>query len=172
MKIESPAFTMDDVRAFLDEMQNRDRHVLADRLQRASKRLAALAPRIQAGGGDGTEWSDHEVLAHIATLSKYYGVLVHRIVSGKTTELSLLEPVNLRDTAIQQVSGVAPAELLSMTLADHERTLKMLRSAAPASLRTPVQLQEGGAMTAEEVARLALVNHLEQHIDHLERSLG
>ncbi len=35
MKIESPAFTLDDVKAFMDTYLDRERNILADRLQRA-----------------------------------------------------------------------------------------------------------------------------------------
>src|SRR5713226_5754295 len=88
MKIESTAFTRADVEQFLDE--------LVDRLEKASARLAALGPLVPAGRGEG-EWSPHELLAHIAVLSKFYGVLVHKISHGQMTELDLLENVNLRD---------------------------------------------------------------------------
>src|ERR1700732_41685 len=98
MKIESTAFTLNDVQSFLNIQVDRERGLLSDRLERASTRLAKLAPRIKAGSGDDT-WSDHEVLAHIAVLSKFYGVLVHRISSGQVTEVDLLGNVNLRDVA-------------------------------------------------------------------------
>jgi hypothetical protein len=59
-----------------------------------------------------------------------------------------------------------------MTLADHERTIKELRTADPAALRRAFTLPEGGTMTAEEVARLPLIAHLEIHVEQLEKSLG
>jgi tetrahydrodipicolinate N-succinyltransferase len=171
MKIESTAFTRADVEQFLDSMLDHDRRLLADRLERASARLAALGPRIAAGHGD-AEWSDHEVLAHIAVLSKFYGVLVHKISSGKMSELDLLENVNLRDVVGEQMAQIEPAELLRMALADQARTLELLRSVEPASLRRQAKLEDGTMMSAEEVARLPLVNHLEMHVDQLEAALG
>lgn len=171
MKIESPGFTLSDVDAFLDEMQGHDRTVLADRLEKASARLARLGPRVEAGHGDG-EWSNHEVLAHVAVLSKFYGVLVHRISSGKMTELNLLENVNMRDVAGERMAQIEPAELLRMALADQARTLELLRTADPASLRRTAKLEDGRTMSAEEVVRLPLINHLEMHVDQLERALG
>src|SRR6267143_4850294 len=134
MKIESTSFTRADVEQFLDSMLDHDRTVLADRLEKASARLAALGPRIDAGRGE-TEWSNHEVLAHIAVLSKFYGVLVHRISSGKMSELDLQENVNLRDVVGDQMAQIEPAELLRMTLADQARTLELLRTVEPSSLR-------------------------------------
>ena len=171
MKIESTAFTRNDVEKFLDEMLDHDRHLLADRLESASARLAALGPRIKAGGGDG-EWSQHEVLAHIAVLSKFYGVLVHKISSGQMSEIDLQENVNLRDVVGEQLAQIEPQELLRMALADQARTLKLLRTVEPSSLRRKAKLETGETMSADEVARLPLVNHLEMHVDQLERALG
>jgi hypothetical protein len=171
MKIESTAFTRDDVEQFLDEMLDHDRRLLADRLEKASARLAALGPRIKAGRGE-TDWSHHEILAHIAVLSKFYGVLVHKISSGQMSEIDLLQNVNLRDVVGEQMAQIEPAELLRMTLADQARTLKLLRTVEPSALRRKAKLENGEMMSADEVARLPLVNHLEMHVDQLERELG
>ena len=171
MKIESPDYTMTDLYAFLDEIQDHDRALLADRLEKASSRLARLGPRVTAGRGEG-EWSNHEVLAHIAVLSKFYGVLVHRISSGKMTELHLLENVSLRDVAGDQLAQLEPPDLVTMALADQARTLELLRTVEPGALRRAAKLEDGRMMTAEEVARLPLVSHLEMHIDQLEKALG
>jgi hypothetical protein len=171
MKIESTAFTHADLEKFLDEMLDHDRNVLADRLENASARLAKMGPRIKAGRGE-TQWSGHEVLGHIAVLSKFYGVLVHKISSGQMTELDLLENVNLRDVAGEQMAQIEPAELMRMALADQARTVKLLRTVEPSSLRRRARLENGEMLSAEEVARLPLVNHLEMHVDQLERSLS
>jgi len=170
MKIESTAFTRADVDQFIDGMLDHDRHLLADRLEKASARLAALGPRIKPGSGE-VEWSHHEVLAHIAVLSKFYGVLVHKISSGQMSELDLLENVNLRDVVGEQMAQIEPAELLRMALADQARTLNLLRTVEASSLRRKAKLENGDMMTAEEVARLPLVNHLEMHVDQLEQAL-
>lgn len=172
MKIESPAFTVDDVKSFMDSYLDRERNILADRLERASGRLSALGPSIKAEAGDESGWNAHEMLAHLAVLSKFYGVLVHRIATGQPPNLNLLESVHMRDGAGQQMSQLEPAELLRMTVADHERTIKALRSADPQSLRQPADLGDGITMTAEEVARMPLISHLEMHIDELEKMLN
>jgi hypothetical protein len=171
MKIESTTFTRADVEQFLDSMLDHDRRVLADRLEKASARLAAVGPRINPGRGE-TEWSNHEVLAHIAVLSKFYGVLLHKISSGQMTEVDLQENVNLRDVVGDQMAQIEPGELLRMALADLARTLKLLRTIEPSSLRRKARLENGEVMSAEEVARLPLVNHLEMHVDQLENALG
>lgn len=171
MKIESTAFTRTDVERFLDEMLDHDRQLLADRLEKASARLAELGPRVSAGRGEG-EWSQHELLAHIAVLSKFYGVLVHKISSGQMAEIDLLENVNLRDVVGEQMAQIEPAELLQMALSDQARTLKLLRGAEPASLRRQAKQENGELMSAIEVARLPLINHLEMHLDQLERTVS
>jgi len=172
VRIESPAFTMDDVNAFMSTYRDRERHVLADRLQRVSDRLAEIGPRLTAQQSDEAEWNAHEVLAHLAVVSKFYGVLVHRIASGKLPDMNLLEAVNLRDSAGKQMSQMEPAELLRMALADHQRTINTLRTADPESLQNSARVDDKTVMTAEEVARLPLITHMEMHIEQLEKLLS
>jgi hypothetical protein len=171
MKVESTAYTRADVEQFLDEMIDHDRRLLADRLEKASAHLAELGPRVRGGRGE-TQWSQHEVLAHIAVLSKFYGVLVHKISSGQISEFDLLENVNLRDVVGEQMTQIEPAELLRMALADQARTLKLLRSVEPSLLRRKARQENGELISVEEIARLPLVSHLEMHLDQLERSLN
>jgi len=171
MKIESTAFTSAEVQGFLDELVDHDRLLLVGRLERAMARLADVGPRIPAGHGEG-QWSDHEILAHIAVLSKFYGVLVHKISSGQMAELNLLENVNLRDVAGQRMAELEPNDLLRAIRSDHERTLKILQTAEPAALRRTARLEDGTNMSAEDVARLPLISHLEMHLDQLEKSLA
>jgi hypothetical protein len=170
-KAESTEFTANDLQGFLDQMLDHDRMVLADRLQQASDRLAEIAPRVKAGhGADG--WSAHEVLAHIAVLSKFYGVVFHRISSGKMTELDLLSNVNLRDGMDEEMAALDPQELLRMCVEDHARTIKALRTVELESMRRAAIVDGGAAMTAEQVARLPLISHLELHLEQLEKALS
>jgi hypothetical protein len=174
MKNESTAFTGTDLQGFLDEMVEHDRLALADRLQKASERLAEYGQLVTAGHGEGGEsrWSAHEVLAHIVVLSKFYGVIFHKVSSGKMTELDLLNNVGLRDAMDEQMAQIEPKELVRMALEDHARTIKGLRAADAASMRRMVKVDGGETMTAEEVARLPLISHLELHIDQLARALA
>jgi hypothetical protein len=172
MKIESTAYTLADLQGFLDQQLDRERMALADRLEKASARLAKIAPRIKAGRGDDEAWSDHEVLAHIAVLSKAYGVLVHRITSGQVTEVDLLGNTNLRDEAGARMAQLDPSELLRITLADHSRTANLLRTIDATSLRREAKDASGGSYSAEFLARYPLINHVEEHVDQLERSLA
>lgn len=171
MTEESTTFTATDLQGFLDEMVDHDRLMLADRLQRASERLAEYGELVAPGHGKDS-WSAHEVLAHIVVLSKFYGVIFHKVSSGKMTELDLLNNVGLRDAMDEQMAQIEPKELIRMALEDHARTIKGLRAADAASMRRVVRVDGGETMTAEEVARLPLVSHLELHIDQLARALA
>jgi hypothetical protein len=171
MKIESTTYTQGDLQKFYGDLFERERAVLADRLENVSARLANIGPAIKAGTGEGA-WSDHEVLAHIAGLSKFYGVIIHKISSGQMSEVDLLAGTNRRDTTIEQMAEIEPSELLRTTLADHARTVKVLRTVDAASLRREVKDSSGDSVTAEFLARYPLINHLEEHVDQLERSLA
>jgi hypothetical protein len=169
MKLESPAFTIEDIHSFMAAYREHERDLLADRLQAVSERLTLLQPLIGASRPEGEEWSAHEVLAHIAVVSKFYGVVVHRIATGQVSELDLLESVHMRDVAGEQMAQLDPAELLRQSVADQERTLKSLRGANAESLQRSARIDAETTMTAEEFARLPLVAHLEMHVDQLER---
>ena len=108
MKIESPAFTLDDVKTFMNSYLDRERNLLADRLQNASDRLAAFAPLIKAQTGNEGSWNAHELLAHLAVLSKIYGVLIHRISTGQLPNMDLLE---LLDVQLEVTDQGQPGDL-------------------------------------------------------------
>lgn len=174
MKIESPQFTAADLDHYRDELADHERGVLAGRLRRASERLAALGPRVadQPPAEEG-RWNPREVLAHIAVLSKFYGMLTYRIGSGQMTELDLLSNVNLRDVLGEQLSHEDPAKLVEMACADHRKTLDYLASADAQAMRRECVVDGGrSVMRAEDVCREALIGHLEMHVDQLERELG
>ncbi|HKW08457.1 MAG TPA: DinB family protein [Candidatus Dormibacteraeota bacterium] len=173
MKIESPAFTMDDIRSFMSGYRDRERNLLADRLQLVSERVAELGPRVQRLIDDeNAEWNAHEILAHIAVVSKFYGVLVHRIASGKLDDMNLLDAVNMRDAAGRQMAELEPEELARQSVSDQQRTIKALREMDAGSLQKSARLDDGTSMTAEDVARMPLVSHLEMHVEQLERMLS
>ncbi|TMC13658.1 MAG: hypothetical protein E6J29_06125 [Chloroflexi bacterium] len=168
MKIESPSFTETDLDLYRDQLVDHERMNLVGRLERASQRLAELGPRVAEGTGEQQDWSPNEVLAHIAVLSKFYGMLTYKIGSGQMTE-----HVNLRDVLGEQLAKEAPRTLVEMALADHRRSLDYLRGADAAAMRREVVV-DGGRVTmrAADVAREALIGHLELHVDQLEKALG
>src|SRR5260370_306237 len=72
----------------------------------------------------------------------------------------------------ERLAQVEPSELRRNTLADHARAVKLLRTVGAASLRREVRDAGGDSVTAEFLARYPLINHLEEHVDQLERSLA
>lgn len=174
MKIESTGFTAADLEQYRDELIDHERLVLADRLERASARLETLGPDVgEQPSGTDAEWNPREVLAHIAVLSKFYGMLAYKIGSGQMTQLDLLGNVNLRDVLGEQLAQEPATNLVAMARADHERTVRYLRSADAAAMRRECVVDGGrSVMRAEDVAREALIGHLEMHVEQLERALG
>ncbi len=159
----------------LDEFRDHERRRLADRLEAASMRLAELVRKIPSPSGDGSgradDWTAQEVLAHIAVLSKFYGVLTYQVGSGKITELDLLPQVRDRDVAGDQMSSLPPEQLLAFAQRDHQRTIAYLRSANAEAMQRRAIFSEGLSMSAWEIAQLPLCAHLEMHLDQLERTL-
>lgn len=175
MKIESAAYTKTDFENFLNVELDSERNQLADRLERASARLAKVGSRIKAGRGEGAEWNGHEILAHIAGFSKYYGVLVHKVASGQLTDVDLMSSTNIRDESIVQMSAMEPADLLRMALDAHARTAKELRTLDLAAFRNKANVEGGvwfSPVGPDFLARYPLVNHLEAHVEQLEELLG
>src|SRR2546430_786301 len=158
MKIESPGFTEADLDHYRDELVDHERKNLVGRLERASARLGELGARVTEGASTGRDWSANEVLAHIAVLSKFYGMLTYKIGSGQMTELDLLGNVHLRDVVGQEMAKTPPAELLAQAVADQRRTAQYLRSADAAALKRACRTTHGTVITADQIARYPLLD--------------
>lgn len=173
MKLESPQFTENELEGFIDETVEHERRVLIARLERASERLAELAARIPKNQqpGDAT-WNSHEVLAHIAVLSKFWGMAAYKVAKGDWTEFQLVENVRLRDVVGEQLAALSDPELVEQARSDQARSLAFLRSVSPSDLRREVVADGRWRMTAEDIARRSLVGHLEMHLDQLEAVLA
>ena len=172
MQIESAAFTAADLPHFFEEILVWDVKATADRLRRAGKRLHQLAERIPdnaASAGDG--WDAKEVLAHIAVLSRAYGVFGYMVGKGRLAELSMEGVITQRDVLGEEMAARSVGEIMAEVDKQHERTLKFLAEATPEELLRTVRV-EHAEVTAEYLLRLPLVAHLEQHIDQLEKALG
>lgn len=172
MKIESATFGADQLHAFWEELRERDRLALVERLRSAAGRLRALGGRSpRPGGGDPDQWSAHEILAHIAVLTKFYGVLAYRTGSGAMKELDLLGSVHLRDVAGQEMAKLPAGDLLAAALESIERTIAYLEATGAADLERRADVGGGRAISALEFARLPLCSHLELHLVQLEAVL-
>jgi hypothetical protein len=171
VRIESPTFTDREMRAFLDEFVDHERERLAERLETISARLVEIVSRGVSNPPNGQqEWTGHEVLAHMATVAKFYGVLAYQVGAGKVTATDLLTMVHMRDAATEQLGAQSDDELLAAVLRDHQRTISYLRSADAAAMNRKATLYEGFSMSAMEIATLPLCAHLELHLDQLERA--
>jgi hypothetical protein len=178
MKNESQAFTAADVPRFFDEIYLEDVRNTADRLRRASARMRELAARIpeQPAGGDETSevarlaWTGRETLAHIAVLSRAYGVFAAMVAKGRLPELQLAGVISQRDTFGEAMAARPVAEIVEEAAGQHERTLAFLEGATVEQLRTECRT-ENGVVTPETLIRLPLVAHLEAHLRQLEEAL-
>jgi hypothetical protein len=82
---------------------------------------------------------------------------------------------NIRDESIVQMSAMEPADLLRMALEAHARTAQELRTLDLAAFRNKTDVAGGvwfSPVNVDFLARYPLVNHLEAHVEHLERMLG
>lgn len=172
MKLESAAFTAADVPHFLDEIAVYDVRNTADRLRRGSERLAEFAARVPderaPEGADG--WNAKEILAHIAVLSRAYGVFAYMVAKGRISELMFESVISQRDVVGEEMASKPVAEIVAEAQRQHQRTLDFLSSATLEELRRPCKT-EGGEITPEELIRIPLVAHLEQHLEQLEAAL-
>ena len=159
------------MRGFLEEVTDHERRQLIERLKAGSARLDKIAGAGIEQQPDGErDWNAHDVLAHIVVLSKFYGMLTYQVGSGKVSEVELLEHVKARDLAGEQLVSVSDAELLQMAHDMHRRTIAFIESASPAAMQRRATLFEGFSMSALELALLGLCNHLEIHLDQMERA--
>jgi hypothetical protein len=172
MRTESAAFTVADLPHFFEEILAWDTRATADRLRRGNQRMHELAKRIPDGAPEGGEdWNAKEILAHIAVLSRAYGVFGYMVAKGRLTDLTMESVITQRDVVGAEMAAHTVAEIVAETERQHQRTLKFLAEATPEELMRTVKV-EHGELTAEYLVRLPLVAHLEQHLDQMERALA
>ena len=171
MRENSNSFTSADLPRFLDEIFAIETRNVADRLRRASVRMNELAPGVRDEPRGEAEWNAKEVLAHIAVLSRAYGVFSYMIATGRLTELNFGDVISQRDVEGDKYMAMTAAEIAAEATKQHERTLKFLERATSEQLLRECRV-ESGTITAEYVVRLPLVVHLEQHIADLEKALA
>jgi DinB superfamily len=171
MQTESAAFTVADLPHFFEEILVWDAKATADRLQRGNQRMHELAPRIPDGAPEASEgWNAKEVLAHIAVLSRAYGVFSYMVAKGKLTDLTMESVITQRDVVGAEMAARPVADIVAEADRQHQRTLKFLAEVTPEELLRTVKI-EHGELTVEYLLRLPLVAHLEQHLDQLEKAL-
>lgn len=170
MENESETFVLANLRGFVDALRDRDRRHTAERLDRVTARMADLAARIpdDAAPGEGGTWNALEVLAHIASFSAFFTTLA---CSDETTGIDMVQVLQQRDALGMANVQQSVAELVAMAKADHRRARDWLLTADIAALERRVPLGDIGSMCAEEVARLIVCTHVEEHVEQLEAAL-
>jgi hypothetical protein len=172
MQTESASFTAADLPHFLDEILVWDLKATGQRLRSAGVRLHELAKDIPDEVVESSQgWNAKEVLAHIAVLSRAYGVFGYMVAKGRLTELQLGDVISQRDTLGAEFAARPVAEILAEIDMQHARTLKFLAEASPEEMRRSVRVEHGD-ITAEHLVRVPLVAHLEQHLAQLEEALA
>jgi hypothetical protein len=172
MQTESATFTAADLPHFLEEIMVWDVKATADRLRLAGARVHELAERIPEDGPESSQgWNAKEVLAHIAVLSRAYGVFGYMVAKGRLTDIKLEDVITQRDTLGAEFAARPVAEIVAEIDRQHQRTLKFLAEATPDELRRSVRVEHGD-ITAEHLVRVPLVAHLEQHVAQLEEALA
>ena len=172
MRTESAAFTVADLPHFFEEILAWDAKATADRLRRGNQRMHELARRIPDGAPEaGEDWDAKEILAHIAVLSRAYGVFGYMVAKGKLTDLTMESVITQRDVVGAEMAARPVADIVAEADRQHQRTLKFLAEVTPEELQRTVKI-EHGELTVEYLVRLPLVAHLEQHLDQLEKALA
>ena len=172
MQTESASFTAADLPHFLEEILVWDVKATAERLRTANARVHELARSVQDEAVESSQgWNAKEVLAHIAVLSRAYGIFGYMVAKRRLTELKLEEVITQRDSLGAEFAARPVVEILAEIDRQHQRTLKFLGEATPEELRRSVRV-EHGEITAEHLVRVPLVAHLEQHVAQLEAALA
>jgi hypothetical protein len=173
VKIESPSFTISDLRRVVgDELAEVERRSVVTRLRDVSARMKDIALRVpeQPPTSDG-EWNAKEVLAHIAVASKGWGALAYMAAKARMPELVGQKVIVQRDPLAMEMMGLPVAEITNQAAHAHERSLSFLEGATLDELYTPVRW-ELGEVAAADLFRLMLVAHVEQHVVQLETALA
>ncbi|MEA2645216.1 MAG: hypothetical protein QOE92_299 [Chloroflexota bacterium] len=170
MKQESSEFTSADVPRFFDQLLEIDMRQTAARLEAASDRMQELAARIPDTRSGDAEWNAKEVLAHVAVLSRAYGVFAYMIANGRLREMDLGAIISQRDAYGEELAARPIPEIVAEAVKQHQRTLKFMASATTEQFKTRAKTEHGD-IPVDHILRLPLVVHLEDHLDQIERLL-
>ena len=170
MKQESTEFTSADVPRFFDQLLEIEMGKTAARLEAASARMQELAARVPDVRSQEGDWNAKEVLAHVAVLSRAYGVFAYMVAHGRLSEMDLGAIINQRDVVGEEMASRTVPEIVAEAVKQHQRTLKFMASATPDQFKARVRT-EHGEIPVEHLLRLPLVVHLEDHLDQIERLL-
>lgn len=170
MKVESPAFTPDDIKSFVTDYFERERTFLIERLNGISRAVSEIPDEIAEKGGSEDSWSPAETLAHMATASQYFGWLIHQVATQNDVG-DVLSMLQMRDMASSEAVKLPVDELVGQLKTTLERTISFIETVPYEDLRKSFDYV-GITMTAEDLIRIPLCSHLESHIDQMRSAIG
>lgn len=171
MKSESPAFTSQDVAAFVTDYLDRERGTLVARLRRVLDEVDTLVSQIalKTDGSD-ESWNPTEVLAHMTTTSAFFGRVANMVASKKEVG-DLLPMLQMRDAVTSDAAQQGAPALAQQLRESVERTIAFVEKTDPMDLRSTFDYM-GIQMTAEDLIRIPLCAHLESHVEQIREALG
>lgn len=171
MKIESTEFTEETFYSIISDYLEHERRQLLARLRNIPDEADSLVPSIEGRSeSDEKEWSAVETLAHMAISAQFFGWLVHEIATKKEIQGNILELLKMRDPTMIDAVKTPPVELASQLRSSIERTVEFIEKVPYDDLRTRIQYL-GREMTGEDVLRISLCGHLEDHVEQIRKAL-
>ena len=160
----------------LDDLIDRERLSLLDRLGRSERRLQELGAQVaEEPRSDRQEWTPKEVLAHIAMFTGFYVQVLRQVTDGELADLDLMRKFQGRDVLGRRLLRRAPQELLETATAAIADLIRWLHSASPAAFRRGCNADMGDPdptfFSVSDLVRLPLCAHLELHLDELQEAL-
>ena len=172
MKIESPSFTLTDLRRVVgDELAEIERRSVITRLRNASARMLAVAPRIPDSNPRTTASGMRRRCSHTSRWRQKDGRDRLLVAVGRMPELDGQQVIVQRDPLGMEMVAHEVDEIAREAAHAHERTLAFLERATLEEFYRPVQWELGTA-SAADLFRLMLAAHIEQHVAQLEAALG
>jgi hypothetical protein len=98
-------------------------------------------------------------------------VLTYQVSTGKVKSVDLLNGVRERDVLGLRMSEQEQRDLGARSVQQLGQTLMFLREVEPRRLRRRAQMLGLTSMSAEEICRISLCTHLEQHLEQLEQAV-
>lgn len=173
MKIESTQFTEADINSFITDYFEHERKQLITRLRKIIEDTETLIPSIQDRSEPAEEsWSAGETLAHMVISAQFFGWLIHEIVAKNPAVADqIFEMLKMRDVAGNDAARL-PADTLAKQLRETiENTIEFISNVTVDDLRTSIKYISR-ELTAEDVVRIPLCGHLEEHIDQIREATG
>ncbi|MGH9194777.1 MAG: hypothetical protein ACRD1T_03445 [Acidimicrobiia bacterium] len=172
MKIESTEFTPDVFDSFIEQYLTHEREHVKGRLLKVVEEVESMLPAIESRSAAAEEkWSANETLAHMAVSTQFFGWLVHQVAKQEEIQGDIVEMLRMRDVAGSDASQKPSAELAKQLRDSIERTISFAGSVSVDELRNSIKYLSRD-MTAEDILRIPLCGHLEEHVEQLREAVA